>query len=126
TNPAGDHASEDLAARIDDVLADPGSLLALHRDLVTVRRIDRLCLALARQGDLALWAPAAGQEAVLAGAAHAFDRRDHLFLSYREALLGYLRGLGPPQLLPMWRGTALGGWDPADYGVTNPGIVVGA
>src|SRR5699024_3383104 len=92
----------------------------------TLRRIDEQCLALARQGELALWAPVTGQEAVLVGAARGSGPREHLFISYREALMAYLRGAPPEQVLPMWRGSALAGWDPAEYGVTTPAIIVGA
>ncbi len=115
-----------LREQVDDLLGDRDALLGLYRDLTTIRRIDEQCLALARQGELALWAPVAGQEAVLVGAVRGSGPREHLFISYREALMAYLRGAPPEQVLPMWRGSALGGWDPAEYGVTNPAIIVGA
>lgn len=118
--------SQVLLAQLGDLLEDRDRLLVLYRDLATLQRVDEQCLALARRGELALWAPVSGQEAALVGAAHALDGRDHLFISYREALIAYLRGVGPDRLLPMWRGSALGGWDPAEFGVTNPAIIVGA
>nr|WP_235671133.1 thiamine pyrophosphate-dependent enzyme [Tomitella fengzijianii] len=125
--PAADQAdSPALRDRLGDVIDDRGALLRLYRDLAVLRRIDEQCLALARQGTLALWAPIAGQEAVLVGAARASDSHDHLFISYRESLMAYLRGVPPEQVLPMWRGSALGGWDPAEFGITNPAIIVGA
>ncbi|WP_372435248.1 thiamine pyrophosphate-dependent enzyme [Tomitella cavernea] len=123
---AGSTAAPALKDRLRDILDDHEALLGLYRDLAVLRRIDEQCLALARQGALALWAPIVGQEAVLVGAARAADRHDHLFISYRESLMAHLRGVPPEQVLPMWRGSALGGWDPAEYGITNPAIIVGA
>nr|WP_182348118.1 thiamine pyrophosphate-dependent enzyme [Tomitella gaofuii] len=123
---AGSATAPALRDRLGDILDDHHALLGLYRDLAVLRRIDEQCLAMARQGALALWAPIAGQEAVLVGAARAAERHDHLFISYREALMAALRGVPPEQVLPMWRGSALGGWDPDEYGITNPAIIVGA
>ncbi len=116
----------ELTAALGGLLTDRPALRGLFADLILLRRLDEQCLALARQGALALWAPIAGQEAVLAGAARGLSAHDHLFISYREALMAVLRGVPPAEVLPMWRGSALGGWDPARYGITNPAIIVGA
>lgn len=124
-SPDGERAaSGPHAQRIADV--EGPELLALYRDLLLLRRVDAECMALARQGELCLWAPIAGQEATLVGALRGLPPRDYLFISYREATLAYLRGASPAQLLPMWRGSALSGWDPAEFNTTNPAIVVGA
>lgn len=105
---------------------DGPALIDLYRDLRLLRRIDTECMALARQGELCLWAPIAGQEATLAGALRGVPPQDHLFISYREATLAHLRGATFEQLLPMWRGSALGGWAPDEINTTNPSIIVGA
>lgn len=105
---------------------DGPALIGLYRDLRLLRRIDTECMALARQGELSLWAPIAGQEATLAGSVRGLPARDHLFISYREATLAHLRGATFSQLLPMWRANALGGWSPDEINTTNPSIIVGA
>ena len=45
-------------------------LLALHRDMVLTRRIDTEGYALQRHGELGLWPPSLGQEAVQVGTAN--------------------------------------------------------
>lgn len=117
-------ASGPHSQRVSDL--DGAALRGLYRDMALLRRVDTESMALARQGELCLWAPIAGQEAALVGALRGLPPRDHLFVSYREATLAYLRGASPAQLLAMWRGSALGGWDPAEINTTNPAIVVGA
>ncbi|WP_024793866.1 thiamine pyrophosphate-dependent enzyme [Tomitella biformata] len=116
--------SGEHARLIADV--DGPALLGLYRDLLLLRRVDNECMALARQGELCLWAPIAGQESTLVGSLRGLPAQDYLFISYREATLAYLRGATPAQLLPMWRGSALGGWAPDEINTTNPSIIVGA
>ena len=114
----------EYARLIADV--DGTSLLGLYRDMALLRRVDAECMALARQGELCLWAPIAGQEAAQVGSLRGLPPQDYLFISYRESTLAYLRGATPEQLLPMWRGSSLGGWAPDEIRTTNPSIIVGA
>jgi len=105
---------------------DAAQLRDLYRDLVVVRRIDAEAMALQRQGELALWAPLLGQEAAQVGSARALRPDDFVFPSYREHGVAYCRGVDPVHMLRLWRGAGLSGWDPAEYGIATPAIVVGA
>jgi 2-oxoisovalerate dehydrogenase E1 component alpha subunit len=111
-----------------DVVADVDGerLRALYRDMVMVRRIDAEAMALQRQGELALWAPLLGQEAAQVGSARALRPDDFVFPSYREHGVAYCLGVDPVQMLRLWRGAGLSGWDPATYGIATPAIVVGS
>jgi 2-oxoisovalerate dehydrogenase E1 component alpha subunit len=40
--------------------------------------------------------------------------------------VAYCRGVGIDQLLPVWRGTALSGWNPFDVGMATPAVIIGA
>ena len=105
---------------------DGAQLRQLYRDMVVVRRIDAEAVALQRQGELALWAPLLGQEAAQVGSAHALRPEDFVFPSYREHGVAYCLGVDPVQMLRLWRGAGLSGWDPAAYGIATPAIVVGS
>ena len=102
---------------VADVDAD--QLRDLYRDMVVVRRIDAEAMALQRQGELALWAPLLGQEAAQVGSARALRPDDFVFPSYREHGVAYCRGVDPVQMLRLWRGTALSGWDPPTHGIAT-------
>ncbi|MCW4384719.1 pyruvate dehydrogenase (acetyl-transferring) E1 component subunit alpha [Salinibacterium sp. SYSU T00001] len=113
---------------LDRHVADlgPAQLLALYEDMVVVRRIDREGVALQRQGQLGLWPPLLGQEAAQVGSARALRRDDFVFTSYREHAVAYCRGISVDHFMPMWRGTAASGWDPFEFGMAPPGIIIGA
>jgi pyruvate dehydrogenase E1 component alpha subunit len=49
-----------------------------------------------------------------------------VFTSYREQAVAYCRGVEPDQLMAMWRGTALSGWDPFAVGMATPAVIIGA
>jgi pyruvate dehydrogenase E1 component alpha subunit len=104
----------------------PEQLRELYRDLVVVRRIDTEATALQRQGQLGLWAPLLGQEAAQVGSAHALNRDDYVFPSYREHGVAYCRGADPDTFLRQWRGSAASSYTPSDIGMAAPAIVVGA
>jgi 2-oxoisovalerate dehydrogenase E1 component alpha subunit len=105
---------------------DAARLRDLYRDMAIVRRLDAEAMALQRQGQLALWAPLLGQEAAQVGSARALKPDDFVFPSYREHGVAFCRGVDPVDMLRLWRGTALSGWDPADYGIATPAIIVGS
>jgi 2-oxoisovalerate dehydrogenase E1 component alpha subunit len=96
-----------------------------YADLVMVRRLDSEATALQRHGELGLWAPCQGQEAAQVGAARATRASDRIFPTYREHGMAYVRGVDPVTLLGLFRGTTLGGWDPADHGFSLYTIVIG-
>ncbi|MFS0852160.1 pyruvate dehydrogenase (acetyl-transferring) E1 component subunit alpha [Microbacterium sp. 179-I 3D4 NHS] len=105
---------------------DAGTLRALHRDMVVLRRIDAEGVALQRQGQLGLWAPCQGQEATQIGTARALDPRDYVFPSYRETGVIYARGARPADYVRMWRGEEGAAYDPAALRVAPLQIIIGA
>lgn len=101
-------------------------LRGFHRDMVLARRIDTEAYALQRHGELGLWAPLLGQEAAQIGSGRALDPDDFVFPSYREHGVAWCRGIDPAKLLGLFRGTSLGGWDPAEHRYALPAIIIGA
>lgn len=91
----------------------------LYRDMVKVRAFDHEAANLQRQGQLGLWVPSMGQEGAQVGSAHAARPQDHLFPSYREHVVGMIRGIDPVGIMGLLRGTTHGGWDPTDPAVHN-------
>ncbi|PDQ35399.1 MAG: pyruvate dehydrogenase (acetyl-transferring) E1 component subunit alpha [Candidatus Lumbricidophila eiseniae] len=91
-------------------------LRQFYRDMTFSRRVDITGANLQRQGQLALWPPSFGQEAAQVGSARAARAQDHLFPSYREHIVGMIRGLDPVRLFALMRGVTLGGWDPRETG----------
>ena len=112
----------------DPVVADVDDeqLLALYEDMVVVRRFDTEAVALQRQGQLGLWPPLLGQEAAQIGSARALRSDDFVFSSYRENGVAYCRGAQPTDLMRVWRGTALAGWDPRAIGMATPQVMIGS
>lgn len=101
---------ETVAGLSDERLRD------FHRQMVVVRRFDIEAGNLQRQGELGLWIPSVGQEGVQVGSAYAARPQDHLFPSYREHVVGRVRGLDLLKILEFLRGQTHGGWNPADVG----------
>ncbi|HVL61057.1 MAG TPA: thiamine pyrophosphate-dependent enzyme, partial [Microbacterium sp.] len=95
---------------------DDATLQRFHRDMTVSRRLDVAGANLQRQGQLALWVPSLGQEAAQVGSAHAARPQDHIFPSYREHIVGMIRGLDPVRILALLRGATLGGWNPEETG----------
>jgi 2-oxoisovalerate dehydrogenase E1 component alpha subunit len=116
--PAGElHPTPEAEPYLPLVEALPDSMLEqFYRDMAISRRIDIACANLQRQGQLALWVPSHGQEAAQVGSARAALRHDHIFPSYREHIVGIIRGLDPVNILALLRGATLGGWNPAENG----------
>jgi pyruvate dehydrogenase E1 component alpha subunit len=111
---------------VADVDADPAALRALYRDLVLVRRFDTEAVALQRQGELGQWASLLGQESAQVGAGRAMAPHDHAFPTYREHGVAWCRGVDPLQVLGLFRGVTLGGWDPREHGLHLYTIVIGS
>ncbi|MCW2769285.1 MAG: pdhA [Aeromicrobium sp.] len=120
--PAGQRVT-DPDYSYDGDLAD---VQDLYRDLVMVRRIDTEAFALQRHGELGLWPPLLGQEAAQVGAGRAMRPQDFAFPTYRDHGIVWCRGEDPTYLLGIFRGSSLGGWDPADRHVALPNIIIGA
>lgn len=104
----------------------PDRLRAMYGDMVLARRFDTEATALQRQGELALFAPALGQEAAQIGSAHALARQDMVFPSYREHGALLTRGVDPLDVLSLFRGVDYGAWDPRETGVHLYTLVIGS
>ena len=123
--PSGERVEHpDFERWITDV--DDAQLLSFYEDMVIVRRIDTEATALQRQGELALWPPLLGQEAAQVGSARTLDAKDFVFTSYRENAVAYCRGIPVVDLLRVWRGTSQSGWDPFEFGMATPQVIIGA
>ncbi|HEU4755788.1 MAG TPA: pyruvate dehydrogenase (acetyl-transferring) E1 component subunit alpha [Agromyces sp.] len=118
------HANPEFDRWVADV--DTDALIALHRDMAVIRRLDAEATALQRQGELALWPPLAGQEAAQIGSARALRDDDFVFSSYREHAVAWLRGVQPHEMLSVWRGSAASGWNPFEKRMAVPQIIIGA
>ncbi len=105
---------------------DIAAVQALYRDMVIARRADIEGVALQRQGQLGLWAPLQGQEAVQIGTARACRPDDFLFPTYREAGVLLARGAAPGDLVLAWRGEMHSTYDPYSLNTATPQIIIGA
>ena len=92
-------------------------LLALHKKMVLARRFDRQATALTRQGRLAVYPSARGQEAGEVGAVLALRPQDWLFPTYRDTMAVVCRGVDPVEVLSLLRGDWHCGYDPYEYRV---------
>jgi len=105
---------------------DDAEIIDCLRDMVLTRRVDTEATALQRQGELGLWASCLGQEAAQVGSGRPLRPQDMAFPSYREHGVAWCRGVDPVQLLAMFRGTDLGGWDPYEHNLFLYSIIIGA
>ncbi|WP_043499624.1 pyruvate dehydrogenase (acetyl-transferring) E1 component subunit alpha [Georgenia sp. SUBG003] len=105
---------------------DADALRSMYRDMVLTRAFDTQATSLQRQGELGLWAPCLGQEGAQIGSAHALAPRDFVFPSYREHGVALVRGVDLRDLLPLFRGTRHGGWDPRAHNFHLYSIVIGS
>jgi pyruvate dehydrogenase E1 component alpha subunit len=95
----------------DDVLVE------LHRKMVLARRFDTQATALTRQGRLAVYPSARGQEASEIGAVLALRPPDWLFPTYRDSIAVAARGVDPVEVLTLLRGDWHCGYDPYEHKV---------
>ena len=93
--PEGTLARTEAAEPYLDYLdqADAGLWREAYRKMRLVRAFDRESTNLQRQGELALYVPAEGQEGAQIGSALAMRPQDTVFPSYREHGVGLVRGL---------------------------------
>ena len=92
-------------------------LLALYRMMVLGRRFDVQATALTKQGRLAVYPSARGQEACQIGAVYALRSQDWLFPTYRDSMAVAARGVDPVQVLTLLRGDWHSGYDPYQHRV---------
>ncbi len=126
--PDGRRVHDARFAAYEDRVAHLGAdtLRAMYGDMVLARRFDTEATSLQRQGELALFAPALGQEAAQVGSAHAMAPQDMVFPSYREHGVLSVRGVDPLDVLSLFRGVDYGAWDPSEAGVHLYTLVIGA
>ncbi len=107
-DPAGRPAPEgELTMPADEVLQ------RLYRGMVLGRRFDVQATALTKQGRLAVYPSARGQEAGEIGAVLALREQDWLFPTYRDSMAVVARGVDPVEVLCLLRGDWHCGYDPA-------------
>src|SRR5580692_2175000 len=87
-------------------------LLTLYRMMVLGRRFDTQATALTKQGRLAVYPSARGQEAGEIGAVAALRPQDWLFPTYRDSMAVVARGVDPVEVLTLLRGDWHCGYDP--------------
>jgi 2-oxoisovalerate dehydrogenase E1 component alpha subunit len=92
-------------------------LIELHRKMVLARRFDTQATALTKQGRLAVYPSAHGQEASEIGAVLALRPQDWLFPTYRDSMAVVSRGVAPVEVLTLLRGDWHCGYDPHQYRV---------
>ncbi|MBV9821686.1 MAG: pyruvate dehydrogenase (acetyl-transferring) E1 component subunit alpha, partial [Actinobacteria bacterium] len=93
-------------------LPDPAVLTGLFRLMSLGRRFDSQATALTKQGRLAVYPSARGQEACQVGAVTAMAERDWLFPTYRDSMALVSRGINPVEVLTLLRGDWHCGYDP--------------
>ena len=107
-------AADGTAGPPPDGYAEPARerLREAHRWMVLGRRFDAQATALTKQGRLAVYPSATGQEACQIGAVLALRADDWLFPTYRDSMALVARGLPPLELVSLLRGTWHCGYDP--------------
>ncbi|TFI59703.1 3-methyl-2-oxobutanoate dehydrogenase (2-methylpropanoyl-transferring) subunit alpha [Sphingomonas parva] len=75
-----------------DPRLDPDTLLRIYRDMVTVRIFDDRMYRAQRQGKTSFYMKSTGEEAVAVAAAHALERDDMTFPTYRQQGILVARG----------------------------------
>lgn len=103
---------------------DDAALRDLYRHMSLERRFDAEATSLQRQGQLALWAPALGQEAAQVGTIAALKTTDRVFPTYREHAMALYRGISPEALMATFRAARHTGWDPNTYNFNTYSIVL--
>ena len=92
-------------------MPDSDLLVELYRRMAIARRFDRQVTALTKQGRLATYPSALGQEACEIGATTALDEDDWLFPTYRDSMALLTRGVAPAAVLTSFRGEWHNGFD---------------
>jgi 2-oxoisovalerate dehydrogenase E1 component alpha subunit len=93
-------------------LPNRATLLELYRWMVIGRRFETQATALTKQGRLAVYPSARGQEACEVGATLALRDSDWLFPTYRDSVAIVTRAVDPVEVLALLRGSWHCGYDP--------------
>ena len=105
-DPNGTVVDDEARQRLDLKEED---LRALYRHMAVARKVDIECTALQRQGELAVYPPAMGQEGAQVGSAYALGEQDFVFPSYREVGVATVWGVDLVEYMHFHRGTRHGG-----------------
>ena len=97
----------------------------LYHKMVLIRLADQRALSLQRQGRLGTYAPVHGQEAAQVGSAHALEKEDWVFPSFRETGVLYMRGVLLRDIYLYWMGNEMGQKVPEDVHVFPVSVPVG-
>jgi 2-oxoisovalerate dehydrogenase E1 component alpha subunit len=100
-----------------DALPPRDTLVELYRRMVIGRRFDTQATALTKQGRLAVYPSARGQEACEVGAVLALRDTDWLFPTYRDSVAIVTRSVDPIEVLTLLRGAWHCGYDPYEHRV---------
>lgn len=111
-DPAGRPVEPGLHAGY--TLPDAQTLIRLYRRMVRARRFESQVTALTRQGRMATYPSAFGQEACEVGAASALAEDDWMFPTYRDSAAILTRGAEPGDILSSFRGDWHCGYDPQE------------
>ncbi len=115
TGANGQPADTDTAGLTPPSLS---TLLGLYRQMVHVRRFEAQVTALTKQGRLATYPSAAGQEATEVGATTALGPTDWLFPTYRDSAALLTRGVPVAEILAAFRGDWHCGFNPYEYHIS--------
>ena len=91
------------------------TLKLLYRRMVLARRWDLQATALTRQGRLATYPSALGQEGCEIGTALALEPTDWFFPTYRDCIAVLTRGIDPGEILQAFRGDWHCAYDPKKH-----------
>jgi 2-oxoisovalerate dehydrogenase E1 component alpha subunit len=94
---------------------DGQRLVEMYRKMVLGRRLDEQATALTKQGRLAVYPSARGQEACQIAAAMSLHPDDWLFPTYRDSMALTARGIDPAEILSMLAGDWHCGYDPVAH-----------
>lgn len=89
-------------------------LAEFYRTMRITRVLDVEANNLQRQGQMALWVPAVGQEGCQVGSGAGARMQDTIFPAYREHSVARMRGVSMVEIIRMLRGLTHGGWNPAE------------
>ncbi|EWM13731.1 thiamine pyrophosphate-dependent enzyme [Kutzneria sp. 744] len=115
-----DSLIDEQGRRVDGArhaMPDEHRLRAAYRAMVVGRALDQQATRLAKQGELAVYPSARGQEACQVGAVLALGERDWLFPTYRDTMAVMARGVDPVEALTLMRGSWHCGYDPRRHRV---------
>ncbi|MEP6842111.1 MAG: thiamine pyrophosphate-dependent enzyme, partial [Pseudolysinimonas sp.] len=99
-------------------LPDSTVMLGLYRQMIVARRFEAQVTALTRQGRLATYPSALGQEACEIASVAALRSTDWLFPTYRDTIALLTRGVRASEILSFFRGDWHVGFDPMEHRVS--------